>query len=36
MPMLAGQAAGLATAVEPAAEIVERMVAGAATILGRA
>ena len=36
MPMLAGQAAGLATAVEPAADIVHRMVADAAAILGRA
>ena len=36
MPMLAGQAAGLATAVEPADDIVPRMVADAAAILGRA
>jgi nitronate monooxygenase len=35
MPMLAGQAAGLARAVEPAADIVHRMVADAAAILGR-
>ena len=36
MPMLAGQAAGLATGVEPAADIVHRMVADATAILGRA
>ena len=35
MPMLAGQAAGLAHEVEPAADIVHRMVADAAAILGR-
>jgi nitronate monooxygenase len=35
MPMLAGQGAGIARAVEPADAIVERVVAEAAAILGR-
>jgi enoyl-[acyl-carrier protein] reductase II len=36
MPLLAGQGVGLISAIEPAREVIERMVAQAAGVIGRA
>jgi NAD(P)H-dependent flavin oxidoreductase YrpB (nitropropane dioxygenase family) len=36
MPLLAGQGVGLIDAVEPAGEVIERMAAQAAAVIGRA